>query len=535
MKKGVLVVFVMLLGVGVVAGSGWAERAGGSCTVAAPYGGDYFSLDPHITTRTQDYLVTMNIHHGLYKWDPDQNIPILSLPEKVDVSEDGLVHTYTLRDNIKFHNGRQLVVDDVIWSFERIMNPNTASPCSRRIRVIKGAQEFENGQADHITGLRKIDDLTLEVTLNEAINPGYPWYDPCAAILPREEVEKDPAAFGLSPIGCGPFKFVNWVKGSEVVLEKFPEYYETGKPYLDKLIYGVMTEPAARDVAFRAKELDVTIVDSAQYEAYESDPEIAKHLVEVAEMYTRCIGFNRDFKPFSDKRVRQAINYAIDSSLIIEKFLKKKAYAAIGFLATTSAAFNPDEKGYTYDPEKAKALMKEAGYEAGFEFTCIGATNKAWGTELLETLIPFLKAINVTINIQQVEGATLSQKVMNEQDWDAFIWSLDSGPDPLQALQRFHSENPQSGGNFVRYNNPEFDKLLDAAAQERDEVKKIELLQQANALFTEDAPMWFFNYNKAIIAAQPWVHGIKPVAVEHMYQNFADIWIDESSPRANEK
>ncbi len=79
--------------------------------------------------------------------------------------------------------------------FERIMNPNTASPCSRRIRVIKGAQEFENGQADHITGLRKIDDLTLEVTLNEAINPGYPWYDPCAAILPREEVEKDPAAF----------------------------------------------------------------------------------------------------------------------------------------------------------------------------------------------------------------------------------------------------------------------------------------------------------------------------------------------------
>ncbi len=78
--------------------------------------GDYFSLDPHITTRTQDYLVTMNMHHGLYKWDPDQNIPILALPEKVDVSEDGLVYTYTLRNNIKFHNGRQLVVDDVIWS-----------------------------------------------------------------------------------------------------------------------------------------------------------------------------------------------------------------------------------------------------------------------------------------------------------------------------------------------------------------------------------------------------------------------------------
>lgn len=535
MKKRLFFLFIMLLVSAMMIGNLWAERSGGACTVAAPYGGDFFSLDPHVTTRTQDYLVVMNIHHGLYKWDPDQNLPVLDLAQKVEISDDGLVYTYTLRDNIKFHNGRQLVADDVIWSFERIMNPDTASPCSRRIRVIKGAKAFEDGEADHIAGLRKIDDLTIEMTLEGAIDPGFPLYEPCAAILPREEIEKDPAAFGLAPVGCGPFKFVDWVKGSELTLEKFSDYYEAGKPYLDKLVYGVMPEAATRDVAFRAQELDVTIVDTAQYESYQMDPEISQNLVEVAEMYTRCIGFNRDFEPFSDTRVRQAINYAIDSDLIIDKFLKNKAYPATGFLPTTSAAFNPNEQGYNYDPEKAKALLKEAGYEDGFEFTCIGTTNKAWGTELLETLIPFLKAVNVTINIQQVEGATLAQKVLNEQDWDAFIWSLDSGPDPLQALSRFHSDNPQSGGNFIRYNNPEFDQLLDAAAQERNEAKKIELIQQANALFTEDAPLWFFNYNKAIIATQPWVHGIKPVAVEHMYQNFTDVWVDESSPRANEK
>lgn len=535
MIKFVRCLFVMLLIFGVIGGSVWAERSGGSCTVAAPYGGDFFSLDPHVTTRTQDYLVTINMHHGLYKWDPDQNKPVLDLPQKVEISDDGLVYTYTLRDNIKFHNGRQLVADDVIWSFERIMNPNTASPCSRRIRVIKGAKEFEDGQADNIAGLRKIDDLTIEITLDGAIDPGYPLYEPCAAILPREEVEKDAAAFGLSPIGCGPFKYVNWVKGSELVLEKFSDYYEEGKPYLAKLVYSVMPEAAARDVAFRAKELDVTIVDSAQYEAYQNDPEISKSMVEVAEMYTRSIGFNLEFAPFSDKRVRQAVNYAIDSALIIDKFLKNKAYPAIGFLPSTSAAFDPNAKGYNYDPEKAKALLKEAGYENGFEFTCIATSNKAWGAELLETLIPFLKNVNVTLKIQQLDEAALAQSVLNEQGWDAYIWSLDSGPDPLQALSRFHSNNPQSGGNFVRYHNPEFDKLLDAAAQERDEAKKIALLQQADALFTEEAPLWFFNYNKAIIATQPWVHGVKPVAVEHMYQNFADVWVEESSPRANEK
>jgi peptide/nickel transport system substrate-binding protein len=154
---------------------------------------------------------------------------------------------------------------------------------------------------------------------------------------------------------------------------------------------------------------------------------------------------------------------------------------------------------------------------------------------VLETLIPFLKKINVTIKIEQLEGGTLAQRVMNEQDWDAYMWSLDSGPDPHQALNRWHSDNPQSGGNFIRYKNAELDKLLDAAARERDEAKKVELLQQADAVFTEDAALWFFNYNKAILATQPWVHGIKPVAVEHLYQNFADVWIDETSPRANDK
>ena len=535
MKKTWLLVSLSIVIVGIIAAPVFAERSGGTCSISAPYGGDFFSLDPHVTSRTQDYLATMNLHRSLYKWDAEQNKPVLDLAKSVDISEDGLTYTYKLRENVMFHNGRKMTVDDIIWSYERIMNPETASPCSRRIRTVAGAEDFENGKAESISGLKKVDDYTIEITFAAAIDPAYPLFEPCSAILPREEVEKDPAAFGLSPVGAGPFKFVNWVKGSELVMTKFDGYYEEGKPYLDKVIYSVMPEAAARDVAFRAKELDITIVDSSQYAAYQKDSEISQHMVEVAEMYTRSMGFSTDFEPFADKRVRQAINYAINSPLIIEKFLKNKAYPAVGYLPTTSSAFNPAAKSYSFDVEKAKALMKEAGYEDGFEFTCIATSNKAWGAEVLETLIPFLKKINVTINIEQLEGGALAQRVLNEQDWDAYMWSLDSGPDPYQALARWSSKNSQSGGNFIRYKNPEFQQALEMAGQERDEAKKTEYLQQADGIFTEDAALWFFNYNKAIIAGQPWVHGLQPVAVELMYQNMAEVWIEESSPRANEK
>jgi peptide/nickel transport system substrate-binding protein len=180
--------------------------------------------------------------------------------------------------------------------------------------------------------------------------------------------------------------------------------------------------------------------------------------------------------------------------------------------------------------------MKEAGYEKGFTFECIGTANEAWGVVVVEAIMPFLKQINVTVKPQQLEGAAHADQI-RKMDFQAFIWSLSSGAggDPLQALSRWSAKNPATAGNFVAYNNPEFDKLLDAAAQIRDISKRIELLRKADAIFREDAPVWFFNYNKAVVAHQPWVHGIKAVAIEMMYQNMADVWIEESSPRAKEK
>lgn len=534
MKKLGLVVLAVMALVGLIAGEAPAVRPGGTLNFMAPYGGDLATLDPHKSNRIQDFLVSMNLNRSLYRWSAAKARPVLELADSVKVSEDGLTFTYALKKGVKFHNGREVKADDFIWSYHRIMNAKTASPSARYVRVIKGAAEYEKGAADSISGLKKIDDYTLQITLVNPIDPSFPLYEPGTAVLPKEVVEARGDGFGTNPCGAGPFKLVKWVKGSEVIIQKFDGYYEPGKPYLDKVIYKIMSEAAARDMAFKARELDATIVGSVNYPEYQADPVISKNLIEVAELWTRLICFNMDYEPFKKKEVRQAFNYAINASLINRKLLKGKAVDCIGYLPPTSPAFNPETKGYTFDPAKAKALLAKAGYPDGFTVECIGTSNGAWGVKAIEATIPFLKKVGITMKPVLMEGAAMGDRA-GKGEFQALIWSLDSGPDPLVAMRRWSANNTRPAGNYANYNNPEFDRLLDAAAAERDVAKRMALLAQADAVLIDDPPIWFYNYNKAVMAHHPWVHGLKPVAVEMMYQDMTDVWVDDKSPRADTK
>jgi peptide/nickel transport system substrate-binding protein len=538
MKKLFALFVAAALLAGMTAGAALAQapRAGGTLHFVAPYDGDLLGLDPHKTTRIQESLVLMNIFRSLYRWDPDKNMPVLDLAAKVDVSPDGLKYTYHLHKNVKFHNGRIMNADDIIYSYNRIASPKLKSPWVRFVRIIQGAGDVIDGKAQTISGLKKIDDFTLEITLQDPVDPSFSLRECGTSIVPKEAVEgKEDAFHTTSPVGCGPFKFVRWVKGSEVVLEKFPEFFMQGKPLLDKVVYKIQNEASARDMAFRAKELDATIVGSAQYEAYKNDPTLSKNMMEVAEMFTRLVGYNMDFEPFKKKEVRQAIAYAMDKELIIKKLLKDKAFLATSYLPTSSPAFDKNLKPYPYDPKKAKELMVKAGYPNGFTIEqAIGTGNESWGVVVYEAMIPYLKEIGITMKIQQMEGAAMAERNKNGE-FQTYIWSLGSGPDSLQQLKRWSSENTQAGGNYGKYKNPEFDKLLAQAAAERDQAKQIELLKKADAVLYDDPPAWFFNYNKAVMAYHPWVKGLKPVAIEMMFQDMTEVWVDASSPRANVK
>ncbi len=264
-------------------------RKGGTIRMTAPYAASFGSLDPHTTPRAQDDIVSKALQRTLYNWDSKDGKLVLELAKSVTPAEDGLTYTYKLRDDAFFHNGRKMTADDIIWSFTRIMDGSKGYPAARYVRIIKGAIDVEKNQAKEISGLKKIDDFTLEMTLTDKVDPAYYFFPGSTAILPKEEVEK--GNFAANPVGLGPFKFKEHVPGSRVVAERWEKFYKPGKPYADKVEVLIMAEAAARDVAFRNKEIDTSILGPAQYVAYRADPELSKGILEVAEMLLAAAEF----------------------------------------------------------------------------------------------------------------------------------------------------------------------------------------------------------------------------------------------------
>ncbi|NNF98811.1 MAG: ABC transporter substrate-binding protein [Desulfobacteraceae bacterium] len=538
MKRMGLGLVVLALVLGFYSADALAVRNGGTFQWIAPYGISIDTLDPAATSDDKNILVILNIHRGLFGWDAKNSTYKLDLAESMTADDDGLTYVIKLKD-AKFHNGRTITADDVIYSYNRLADPKKSFASSHLLVEIDGAQAYLDGKADHISGLEKIDDKTVRIKFRNPVDPGFQLWRYGTAIVPKEAAENED--FGSNPIGCGPFKLQKWTKGVEIVLVKNPEFYEPRKPYLDKLIYKIMADAAARDMAFQAGELDANLLYAAQYEKFKNDPKLSKHMMEVPEMFTRAVRFNPNFtladgrKPFSDKRVRQAVNYAINRELIVEKYAKGKAYPARGFLAPTTPGFDPDCMSYEYNPEKAKQLMKEAGYAKGFDLTVIAGTSTAYGAGVVEAATPFLKEIGIKVTIDKMENAVLYQKY-SDGEFDAAIASHSSGPDPISIMYRFHSNSPrfkQRGETSQKIDS--FEQIIDLAAATRDPAMRLELVKIANDILTEEAVLWFYNYNKAVIAYQPWVHDMEPVGVEMMYQHMDNVWVDETSPRANQK
>jgi len=502
-------------------------RRGGTIRMTAPYAASFGSLDPHTTPRAQDDIINKALQRTLYNWDTANNKLVLELAKSVSASEDGLTYTYKLRDDAYFHNGRKMTADDLIWSYTRIMDGTKGFPGARYVRILKGAVDVEKGQAKEISGLKKIDDFTLQMTLTDRVEPGYYFFAGTTAILPKEEVEK--GNFAANPVGLGPFKFKEHIPGSRVVAERWDKFYKPGMPYADKLEVLIMAEAAARDVAFRNKEIDTSILGPAQYVAYRADPQLSKGILEVPEMFTRAMQFNPTYKPFADKRVRQAINYAIDTDLIIKRLVKDKAYRAVSWLPPSSAAFDKTMKPYAFDPAKAKKLLADAGYPNGFEFELSTSQNESWGLPIVEAIIPYLDKVGIKVKPKMVEVTVLTDVAMKGEH-QAFIGSNLTGPDSLATLQCYYSKTPRTACNYTTFNNPEFDKLFEAAGQEGDMAKRNDFLRQANNLLYEEAPVWFFNYNKAVLAYQPWIHGLQanPTEITHQYPEY--VWVDATSP-----
>jgi peptide/nickel transport system substrate-binding protein len=338
-----------------------------------------------------------------------------------------------------------------------------------------------------------------------------------------ERLGKD---FGQKPVGSGPFKFVSWSKDDKIVLEAFKDYFR-GRPYLDGVEFRIITEQSTREAEFLAGNLDYIVLGDAQYAKYSKDPQWKEYLLEVPELFTRHFGFNVTKGPLKDVRVRQAINYAIDKQAIVEKVLHGKAFPATGVFPPSHPAYNPSLKGYEYNPEKARQLLKDAGYASGFTLEVHASEHSAFGVPVVEAASVYLDQVGVKLKIVQEDYGVMCDQAA---DGKAPVWSDSTGGtvDPVLYLyNQFHSSCIGKAGNYGAYRNPRVDELLDKALDASDPKQVISLVQQAEQIIVEDAPWFFANYNKAVILRHPWVNGLQPVPTDIDYQDLRQVWLSK--------
>ncbi len=455
------------------------------------------TLDPHLTSDTTSAFIVVELYSGLVTLTTDLRL-VPDIAESWKLDESGTVYTFKLRPDAKFHDGQPVTAHDFKWSLDRAANPNTASPVADTyLNDIVGAEDVFEGRATELSGVRVIDDHTLQITIDapKAYFLAKLTY-PTAYVLDQENVEQGGRNWFDNPNGTGPFKLKEYRVGERLILERNENFYRE-PAYLDAV---VMNLAGGQTMAmYENDEVDISGVALSDLDRV-LDPEssLNKELVITEPDYViSYIGFNTDDPPFDDPKFRQALNHAVDKELIAAEVLSGLVVPAYGILPPGFPGYNPDLEGLKFDAELAQQLLSESDYADPDTrpeiLITIPGTGGGPSLSLEVTMEMWRQILGVEAFIQQVEWATYL-KDLDERKFQAFAglgWEADY-PDPQDFLDiLFHTESSINHGG---YTNLEVDAILLQARTEQDITRRIELYHEAERLIVEDAPwvpMWF--------------------------------------------
>ena len=485
------------------------------------------TLDPARMRDIYSLSVAQQIFDGLVQFDQTLTVTP-ALAQFWKASRDGLTWTFMLRKGVKFHHGREVTADDVVYSLTRILDPKVKSGAVDLFANIKGAQEFREGRAKHVSGLAVQDRYTVQVVLNEAHAPfvsvlavGH------AKIVPKDIVEQQGERFGAHPIGTGPFKFVRWERGREIVLANNPDYFD-GPPKLARLVYLIFPGEQfdAMYEEFKRGNLEDTPIPTQDYRGIVT----GKHYAYVKRpmISVRFYGLNTRVKPLTDRRVRQAFIYAIDREALIEEALLGRYTLARGILPPGTLGFNPNLRGYHYDPQRARELLAQAGFPRGRGLPPISIWSSVKSEAALrehEQIKRYLQAVGIQADFQYLTDWPSFSQMLAEGKFQVFLyaWFADV-PDPENFLAKlFYSRSPR---NFTGYSNPVVDDLLLQAKRQVDLQRRIELYRQAEQLILDDAPIipsLHYTYERLF---QPYVRSVEVNGLGDPYIPLRKIWLE---------
>ncbi|MCA9536605.1 MAG: ABC transporter substrate-binding protein [Myxococcales bacterium] len=515
-------------------------RTGGTFVFGA--GSDLHSLDPHIAYDANSYMAIRLVFDGLLDYDEQgQMVPSLAsaMPE---VSEDGRTFTFHLREGVLFHESpvfdgpRELVAEDVRWSLERLLHPDTGSPGVSFFARLRGFDDFRAGRTPHIAGIDVRGRYEVAFTLDQADQTflsamamvfAYP--------VPHENYEHhiaqgDPGAVERNPVGTGPFVFEAWERGVQLTFTRNKRYWERNRPNPDRM---VLIEQLSGETAvgrFSNGDLDVlTSLPAVHYLFFKHAPAWAPYMAEEPEATIRGLCMNTGMAPFDNVHVRRAVAAAIDREAM-RVMAQGRALPAGQILPPMIPGYDPGLPSLQrYDLARAQEEMRLAGYPNGIEEPVTAWIGEGQGSLVAAQLWGAnLERIGIHVEYRQVAFSVYLEETGKPGQAQLFpsAWNMDF-PDPSNFLEiLFHSQNihPTASENRSFYRNPELDALLDQARGEPDRERRLALYRQANDIVSRDAPWAFLSNDLGAELWQPYVMNYRPHPV--WSNDYRNVWLD---------
>ncbi|HET7656865.1 MAG TPA: ABC transporter substrate-binding protein [Bacillales bacterium] len=494
-------------------GSGNGDgKSGGSTqdTLVFGRGSDSVHLDPAMATDGESFMVTKNIEETLVNFNYEkQNTDIVNtgLAKDWKISPDGLTYTFNLRKGIKFTDGSDFNADSVVYNFKRWKNGKGQFP-------YYPSMFGGYGDKSVIKDVKATGDYQVQITLNRPLAPFLKDLAMSAfAIGSPKAIKKYGKDYDKHPVGTGPFVFKEWKPNNTITLDKNKNYWKDGYPKLNRLIYKVISDNHARLTALQNGEIDLMEgLNPSDIKSVKQDKNL--QVFYRPSMNIGYLGMTVTRKPFDNVKVRKALNYAINKKAIVNAFYSEGAKVATSPLPPSFAAFDKNLKKYSYDPKKAKELLKEAGYPNGFKMELwampVARPYMPDGKKIATAIQADLKKVGIDAKIVTYDWATYLDKT-SKGEADAFLlgWTSDNG-DADNILYTLLSTDAIGSNNYTYYSNKELDKVLLEAQKTTDQQKRIELYKKAQEIIKDNPPWVPLVHSTPALAGKANLMGFKP-------------------------
>ncbi|GIW47106.1 MAG: peptide-binding protein [Deltaproteobacteria bacterium] len=468
------------------------------------------TLNPITATDAYESIVNSGkIYETLVKRDNKTLEIIPLLAESWEVSEDKLTFTFHLRRGVKWHDGYPFTAHDVVFSYEKIMDPEVDAPHLR-------------AYYKDIKSIEAIDDYTVRCSYSK---PYFLALEFCGGIpiVPKHVFEKgdfntNPA--GRAPVGTGPYRFVKWNTGEEIILDRNEDYWGK-KPYIKRIVFKIISDPTVALQVLKREEIDLTGLTPIQWARQTSSQRFKKNFRKLSYFTPNYsyIGWNTRRPFFSDKRVRRAMTHLVNRELILEKILYNLGEIVTNPFYIYSPEYDHSIKPYPYDPVEAKKLLDEAGWVdhdgdgirdkdgVKFEFEFLIPSGSITAEQIATILEEELKRVGIRMRIRRLEWAVFV-KHLEERRFDAvtLAWSMGVESDPYQV---WHSSQAERGSNFVGFKNDEADRIMEQARKEFDKAKRVRLFRKLAKIIHEEQPYTFLFCRKSTVALHKRFRGVK--------------------------